>query len=632
MCGFVGIFDLTSKDAVDRRLLDRMNTAQAHRGPDGEGLHLEPGLGLGHRRLSIIDLEAGAQPFFSDDQSVVVVYNGEIYNFRSIARDLEEKGYRFRTRCDTEVIVYAWQEWGVECLHRFRGMFAFALWDRNQQTLFVARDRIGIKPVYYTVAGGKFLVASELNPLRLSADVSRRIDESAVEDFFAFGYIPDPKTIFDGVHKLAPGHYMCMRRGTTTPEQVKYWDVPFGEARFSGSGDQAAEELMERLSESVKLRLISDVPLGAFLSGGIDSSAVVASMSELSNSPVTTCSISFGDPEFNESKYASQVAGQFRTDHHSEQVEHDDYSLLPRLSGVYGEPFADSSAIPTFRVCELARKHVTVALSGDGGDENLAGYRRYRWFEFEEKFRRVLPEKFRASVFGLLGAAYPKADWAPRIFRAKATLQAIARSSIEGYFHGVSITDEKLRSSLFSDSLLGRLDGYRAMSVFEEHAKQFKGSDTLSLVQYLDFKTYLPGDILTKVDRASMANSLEVRVPLLDHKLVEWIASLPPEMKLRSGEGKYVFKQALQGTLPNEVLYRSKMGFAVPLGSWFRGPLRDVARKGILSAEMLDSGLFSHATLSRILDEHAAGTRDFSTIIWALLMFSQFLQTDVSMS
>jgi asparagine synthase (glutamine-hydrolysing) len=355
-------------------------------------------------------------------------------------------------------------------------------------------------------------------------------------------------------------------------------------------------------------------------------------MSGLSDSSVKTCSISFGDPEFNESKYAGQVASQFGTDHRSEQVEHDDYSLLPRLSSVYGEPFADSSAIPTYRVCQLARKHVTVALSGDGGDENLAGYRRYRWFDFEEKFRRRIPEKLRAGVFGLLGAAYPKADWAPRIFRAKATLQAIARSSIEGYFHGVSITDEILRSSVFSMNLRERLDGYRAVSIFEEHAKQFLGDDSLSLIQYLDFKTYLPGDILTKVDRASMANSLEVRVPLLDHELVEWIATLPPDMKLRSGEGKFVFKKAPHNILAKEILYRPKMGFAVPLGSWFRGQLRDAAREGILSDEMLSSGLFDQKVLTRILDDHAAGLRDYSTIIWALLMFSQFLRTDVKIS
>jgi asparagine synthase (glutamine-hydrolysing) len=511
-------------------------------------------------------------------------------------------------------------------------MFAFALWDKSKETLFVARDRVGIKPVYYAVSDGTFFVASEFNPIRLSPHVSAQIDIAAVEDYFAFGYVPDPKTILAGIRKLAPGHYMCVRRGITEPVPVKYWDVPFGASRFSGSMDEAADHLLEKLSESVKLRMIADVPLGAFLSGGIDSSAVVASMSGLSNSPVTTCSISFGDPDFNESKYASQVASQFGTDHHCEQVEHDDYSLLPKLSSFYGEPFADSSAIPTYRVCELARKYVTVALSGDGGDENLAGYRRYRWFDFEEKFRRQIPEKLRASVFGFLGAAYPKADWAPRIFRAKATLQAIARSSIEGYFHGVSITDEKLRSSLFSDKLLGNLDGYRAASVFEEHAKQFQGEDTLSLIQYLDFKTYLPGDILTKVDRASMAHSLEVRVPLLDHELVEWIASIGPEMKLKSGEGKFLFKKALHGILPQEILYRSKMGFAVPLGSWFRGPLRDVAREGILSEEMLDSGLFAQRTLSRVLDEHTTGARDFSPIIWALLMFSQFLRTDVAVS
>ena len=600
MCGFVGIFNLQTTDAIDESLLARMNAAQTHRGPDGSGLHVEPGLGLGHRRLSIIDLEAGAQPFYTEDRSVVVVYNGEIYNFASLAKELKKLGHRFRTRCDTEVIVYAWKQWGIECLRRFRGMFAFALWDSNQQILFVARDRIGIKPVYYTVAAGKFFVASELNPLRLSPDVPRKIDASAVEDFFAFGYVPDPKTILENVYKLAPGHYMCLRRGNGVPLQTKYWDVPFGENSFSGSTDDAAEGLMERLSESVKLRLIADVPLGAFLSGGIDSSAVVANMAELSDKRVVTCSISFGDPKFNESMFADQVARQYLTDHHCEQVESGDYSLMPLLSRVYGEPFADSSAIPTYRVCELARKHVTVALSGDGGDENLAGYRRYRWFDFEERFRRAVPQIVRTPLFGFLGSAYPKADWAPRVFRAKATLQAIARSSIDGYFHGVSITEDKFRASLFSDELSRRLDGYRALSVFERHAKEFSGDDTLSLVQYLDFKTYLPGDILTKVDRASMANSLEVRVPLLDHELVEWIAGLSPGMKLRSGEGKYVFKRALQRMLPNDILYRPKMGFAVPLGSWFRGPLRDAARDSILSTEMLDCGLFRQEKLSHV--------------------------------
>lgn len=630
MCGFVGIFNLKASDAVDENLLARMNAAQVHRGPDGDGLHVEAGLGLGHRRLSIIDLEAGAQPFYSVDRSVVIVYNGEIYNFANLANELRQFGHQFRTHCDTEVIVYAWKEWGVDCLRRFRGMFAFALWDRNQQILFVARDRIGIKPVYYSVAAGTFFVASELNALRLSPDVPRKIDESAVEDYFAFGYVPDPKTILHGVHKLAPGHYMCVRRGAAAPKQIKYWDVPYGATRFTGSAEDAEEELLERLSEAVKLRMIADVPLGAFLSGGIDSSAVVASMASLSEKPITTCSISFGDPQFNESMFADQVAQQYGTDHHCEQVDADDYSLLPKLSRIYGEPFSDSSAIPTYRVCNLARKSVTVALSGDGGDENFAGYRRYRWFNFEEKFRRAIPQKIRAPLFGFAGSIYPKADWAPQIFRAKATLQAIARSSIEGYFHGVSITDEGLRASLFSKRFSRKLDGYRAVSVFEKHARQFEGEDTLSLIQYLDFKTYLPGDILTKVDRASMANSLEVRVPLLDHELVEWIAGLPPELKLRSGKGKYIFKRALQGTFSNEFLNRPKMGFAVPLGSWFRGPLSVVARKSILSAEMLDCGFFEQGMLSSILDEHVAGMRDFSTVIWALLMFSEFLRGEVT--
>lgn len=625
MCGFAGIFDLRDRRPIDDELLARMNKALYHRGPDGDGFHVEPGVGLAHRRLSIIDVEGGKQPIYNEDHSVVLVYNGEIYNFVALVRELEACGHKFRTRCDTEVIVHAWEEWGELCVRRFRGMFAFALWDRNQETFFVARDRLGIKPVYYSVdSEGRFVVGSELKAIECAQSVSREIDVSAVEDYFAFGYIPDPKTIFRSVRKLSPGHVLLLKKGVEQPIQRKYWDVSFDPV-FSGDERDATAELNKRLAEAVRLRMIADVPLGAFLSGGVDSSAVVATMAEISESPVLTCSISFGDPNFNESSFANAVANRFDTQHFCDQVEADDYSLLSVLASTYDEPFADSSAIPTYRVCELARKHVTVALSGDGGDENLAGYRRYRWFEFEEKFRRKIPDSLRVPIFRFLGSVYPKMDWAPRMFRAKATLEAIGRNSIQGYFHGVSVASDSLRDMLFSDQFRTSLAGYRANEVFDQHAASFEGVDSLSLAQYLDIKTYLPGDILTKVDRASMANSLEVRVPLLDHEIVEWMATLPTGLKLHRGEGKYVFKKAMEGKLPRDVLYRPKMGFAVPLANWFRGPLRDLVREKVLSESMTESGIFNYGTLRNILDQHSAGTRDYSAIVWSLLMFSEFI-------
>jgi asparagine synthase (glutamine-hydrolysing) len=549
-----------------------MNDSIVHRGPDGDGLYFGEGIGLAHRRLSIIDLEGGAQPIYNEDRSVVVVYNGEIYNFVSLMEELKGRGHTFRTHCDTEVIVHAWEEWGEKCVDRFRGMFVFALWDARQNLLFLARDRLGIKPLYYSISNGTLLFASELKALMQSKELDREIDESAVEEYFAFGYVPDPKTIFRNTFKLAPGHTICVSPGNESIEQKRYWDISF-EQNYEGSADEATQELLSLLGEAVQLRMIADVPLGAFLSGGVDSSAVVAMMAAASDSPVITNSISFGEKDYNESSHAERVADLYHTDHLTQAVDSDDYSLLSKLSGIYDEPFADSSAMPTYRVCELARSKVTVALSGDGGDENFAGYRRYRWFAFEEKFRRVIPGTFREPLFSGLGAIYPKADWAPRVFRAKTTLQAIGRSSIEGYFHGVSITTRAQRHLLFNQRFRGALAGYSAIEVFDGHAKKFDGDDTLSLVQYLDFKTYLPGDILTKVDRASMAHSLEVRVPVLDHKFVEWVSALPTRFKLNGREGKYIFKKALESLLPNEILYRPKMGFAVPLGKWFRGPL-----------------------------------------------------------
>src|SRR3569623_1054569 len=429
MCGIVGIFDTRGGSTVDRALLERMNQSQFHRGPDEGGIHVEPGVGFGHRRLSIIDLSSGQQPLFNVDGLVVVVFNGEIYNYQELMAELIAAGHTFRTRSDTEVIVLAWEQWGEACVERMRGMFAFAIWDRNRKTLFLARDRLGVKPLYYALLpDGHLIFSSELKALMTDARLTRHVDPHSVEDYFAYGYVPEPKTIYTSARKLPPAHTLTLRWGAAFPAPREYWDIPFKPLPAMDERE-AGEELIARLREAVKIRLISEVPLGAFLSGGVDSSAVVAMMAEVSEGAVNTCSISFGDPAFNEAKFAAMVAERYRTHHHVDQVEADDYDLIDTLAGVYDEPYADSSALPTYRVCQLARKHVTVVLSGDGGDENLAGYRRYRWHLYESHMRGLMPAGVRQPLFGLLGSLYPKADWAPKVLRAKTTFEALARDA-----------------------------------------------------------------------------------------------------------------------------------------------------------------------------------------------------------
>ena len=628
MCGIVGIFDLKEKREINRDLLSRMNESQHHRGPDEGNLHIEEGLGLGHRRLSIIDLSSGQQPMISNDRNTVLSYNGEVYNFLDLKKELEELGYQFKTHCDTEVILYAWQAWGETCVERFRGMFAFAIWDRNKQTLFLARDRLGVKPLYYAeLTSGYFIFSSELKALKQHPDLPKIFDATAIEDYFGFGYIPDPKTIYKNVYKLEPGFCLTLTRGHPNYQPRQYWNLCFT-PRPPQDEPSTGEELIERLREAVKIRIVADVPLGAFLSGGVDSSAIVAMMAGLSKDPVNTCSISFGDPAYNESKFAAQVAERYHTQHRVEQVNADDFSLIDQLAGLYDEPYADSSALPTYRVCELAKKQVTVVLSGDGGDENLAGYRRYRWHKYEEHMRSWLPASIRKPVFGLLGQVYPKADWAPKLFRAKSTFESISRDSLEGYFHSVSSLSNELRNQLFSPQLKQELQGYHAIDVFKRHAAKAPTDNPLSLVQYLDIKTYLPGDILTKVDRASMAHALEVRVPLLDHQLVEWMAGLAPDMKLNGRVGKYIFKKSLEAYLPDDILYRPKMGFAVPLDAWFKGPLKQKVRAALLGDTMTQCGLFNQLFIEHMINQHQSGLKDYSTPIWSLLMFEAFLRTN----
>ena len=629
MCGIVGLFDIRGKSEIDRQLLEKMNQTQVHRGPDEGEIYVEPGVGLGHRRLSIMDVASGQQPLFNEDGSVVVIFNGEIYNYRTLAKQLIEAGHQFKTHCDTEVIVHAWEEWGERCVDHFRGMFAFCVLDRNHEVLFLARDRMGIKPMYYALLDqDRFIFSSELKAILAHPDFNREMNPHAIEDYFAYGYIPEPKTIFKQASKLSPGFSLKLQRGKTTIEPKKYWDVPFNQHN-SIDEPEAIETLVDKLRESVDIHLMTEVPLGAFLSGGVDSSAVVAMMSGIMKEPVNTCSISFGNPQFNESRYAQEVAERYHTNHHVEQVEHDDFDLIDKLALLYDEPFADSSALPTYRVCELARQRVTVALSGDGGDENMAGYRRYRWYMNEEKLRSTLPLSVRKPLFGLLGAIYPKADWAPRIFRAKATFEALARDSIEGYFHSVSIMSDTMRQRLFAPSFRQNLQNYKAVQVLQDYAAQSPTDDPLSRIQYLDMKTYLVGDILTKVDRASMAHALEVRVPLLDHELVEWMSSLPASVKLKNGEGKYLLKKALEPHLSDNILYRNKMGFSIPLADWFRGPLRQHVRNAVLGPVLEETGMFNAEFLEELVDQHQSGKRDYSAPLWTLMMFESFLRNIV---
>ena len=626
MCGITGIFDTRGKREIDRAVLSRMNESQYHRGPDEGALHIEPGVGLGHRRLSIIDLSTGQQPLYNEDRSVCVIFNGEIYNYQELIPDLTRLGHTFRTRSDTEVIVHAWEQWGEACVDRFRGMFAFALWDRNCDTLFLARDRLGVKPLFYALLpDGMLLFGSELKSLLAHGELRRELDPCAVEEYFALGYVAEPRTIFAQARKLSPAHTLALRRGEPMPEPREYWNVRFTLDNHL-SVEDACSELEERLRESVRLRMISEVPLGAFLSGGVDSSAVVATMAGISADPVNTCSISFADPSYDESAFAQVVAERYRTNHHMDRVESDDFDLIDTLARLYDEPYADSSAIPTYRVCQLARKHVTVALSGDGGDESFAGYRRYQLHLLEERLRTSLPAGLRRPVFGLLGRAYPKLDWAPRVLRAKTTFEALGRDSVEAYSNTVSFMREPMRRRLFSNAFKARLGGYAAIDVLRRHALRAQTDDPLALIQYLDLKTYLVGDINTKVDRASMAHSLEVREPLMDHKLVEWLASLPSDLKIRGRESKFLLKKAMAPHLPSDLMHRPKMGFAVPLARWLRGPLKGRMRDAMLGEHLAATGLFNTGYLKHLVDGHLAGTRDYSTPLWTLLMFEAFLR------
>jgi asparagine synthase (glutamine-hydrolysing) len=625
MCGIAGLFHPDVPKPVDPARIRAMADTLAHRGPDGSGVWTAPGIGLGHRRLSIIDLEGGAQPMVSADRELAITYNGEVYNFRELRAELEKGGHAFATESDTEVILASWRQWGPACLSRLNGMFAFALYDAAEDALFLARDRLGVKPLYLaTLPDGALVFGSELKALLAHPSLRRAPNPQAVEDYLAYGYVPDDACIVAGVSKLPAGHSLLVRRGRPVPAPVKWWDVDFS-SPSRASAAALEEELVERLREAVTSRMVADVPLGAFLSGGVDSSAVVAFMAEASRKAVQTCSISFDEADHDETRYAAAVAERFATAHRTRTVASGDFSLIDTLAEAYDEPFADASAIGTYRVSELAREKVKVALSGDGADEAFAGYRRYRLFSAEERLRTRLPGNAR-SALGAIGAVYPKLDWAPQFLRAKTTLIALGRSAEEAYADAVTATSLAVRSRLYSSQFRQALQGHRAEQRYVDAMRGAPATDALSRAQYADLKIWLPGDILTKVDRASMAVSLEAREPLLDHRLVEFAARLPAKFRLRGGSGKWLLKKSLETRLPREILRRRKMGFVTPVSAWFRGPLAAEAAAIAHSPAIAELGWLDSAAVAKVAADHRAGRAEHGRLLWQLLMLDRSLQ------
>lgn len=627
MCGIAGLFHSGTIKPVDPRRVERMCDAIAHRGPDGSGVWTAPGVGLGHRRLSIIDLAGSPQPMHSVDGRAVIVFNGEIYNFRELRRELEGEGARFRTDGDTEVILAAWQRWGVDCLSHLHGMFAFAIYDLDRRELFLARDRLGVKPLFMAhLSDGSVAFASELKGLLAHPLLRREVDPLAVEDYLAWGYVPDHRSFLKGVEKLPAGHFRLLAHDRAPAPSRQWWDVSFAERR-RGSTANLSAELLHHLRQAVSSRMVADVPLGAFLSGGVDSSSVVALMAEASAEPVRTCSIGFDVAALDETAYARQVAERFATDHRTRTVDPGDFALVDKLATMFDEPFADASALPTWRVCQLAREHVTVALSGDGADEALAGYRRQVFHHREEQARAVLPAALRGPVFGALGRAWPKADWAPRPLRAKATLLSLSEDGAAGYARALSVLAPELRMDLYTETFRRELGDYRAEMPLIELMRGAPARSGLDRAQYADLKFWLPGDILTKLDRTSMDVSLEAREPLLDHRLIEFAASLPHRQRIRGTQGKWLLKQTMQRYLPDEVLYRPKQGFVTPLAQWFRGPLAATARTVAAGPRLAQTGWLDPRRLSQIAEAHISGRSDNSRVLWQLVMLDRSLET-----
>ena len=627
MCGIAGLFYSDAHTIPEILQIQAMTDAISYRGPDGEGFHLEPGLALGHRRLAIIDPAGGHQPMYNQNRTVTIVFNGEIYNFENVRHKLENLGYVFQTHCDTETIIHAWEEYGEACVDHLSGMFAFALWDSTQKQLFCARDRLGKKPFYYSWIGRDFVFGSEIAALAALPGLSRSIDPRAVDDFFAYGYVPEPGTIFEAIHKLPPACTLTLEHGGT-PRITRYWEPTPHAAALTE--EEAMPELRRRLEAAVACRLVADVPLGAFLSGGVDSSAVVATAAGLRAEKLDTFTIGFEGAE-DETPYAAEVAERYATRQHNDRAAATDMiDAARRQAKIFGEPFGDSSSVPTHTVCRLARRHATVAISGDGGDEVFGGYRRYRWHSLVSGVRKHLPAGLRRQAIGRLAALYPKLDRAPRFLRAKHTLTELSLDDAQGYARTVTRVHETQRRALFSPGLRARLGGHDPFTLLANIMQQAEQADPLLQAQLADLATWLPGDILTKVDRASMAASLEVRAPFLDHDFLNWGMGLPASLKIGPNGGKHILKRALEPLLSHRILYRPKQGFATDLAPLFRREMPRV-KALLLGAPMLESGLFDPDAIARLLDEHESRSFDHAQPIWLLLAFEGFLASLASL-
>lgn len=627
MCGICGVYNFNSGNNVDSTLIQRMCEVIKHRGPDEEGTYINRNIGLGHRRLSIIDLAKGHQPLCNENKTIWIVFNGEIYNFQQLRNWLIEKGHIFQTNSDTETIIHLYEEKGDDFVTDLRGMFAIAIWDEKKKKIILARDRLGKKPLYYLADKDKLVFASEIKSIIEDKTFTRQIDYEALDDYFSFMCVPASKSIFKNIKKLLPGHILV-----ATPEKLsikEYWDLTF--LPDEGKNEKYySEHLLELLSSAVECRLMSEVPLGAFLSGGIDSSVVVALMATLLDHPVTTSSIGFKEEAFNELEFARLIVQRYNTNHYEQVVTPDTVEVINKLVWHFDEPFADSSAIPTYYVSKTAKEHVTVALSGDGGDEIFAGYtRRYFYDRLENQIRNLLPEFIRKGILPPIANYYPKLDWLPqvlKILRVKTILTNITLSPEQAFFNSMSIFNKGQKDKLYSGDLKTKLSVYDSFSLFEYYFNKTKGWDPLSRVQYVDIKTYLPNDILVKVDRMSMAVSLEVRAPFLDHKLIEFVATIPSNLKLKGMLSKYILKKTISHLLPNEILTRKKMGFGVPIGIWFKNELKNMTQEILFNSKFSQRGYFNIEFVREMWNQHQRGISNFSSHLWALLMFELWHQ------
>jgi asparagine synthase (glutamine-hydrolysing) len=623
MCGIVGFVNNRDK-AIDRSILEKMNRAIIHRGPDEDGFYIHENVGLAMRRLSIIDLAGGQQPIFNDDRTKAIVFNGEIYNFQELREGLLKRGHQLRTNSDTEVVIRLYDEEGPACLRHLRGMFAFAVWDEREKSLFIARDRVGKKPLLYSLRpDGSLIFGSEFMALLQHPDTSRQINREAIDAYLSYLCVPAPLTAYQEIRKLEPGHWLLWKNGEIKTE--RYW-LPDFNKKIKISPEEAEEETLRLLRESVKLRLISEVPLGAFLSGGVDSSTVVALMAEASEKPVKTFSIGFEEEDFSELKYARAVARHVGAEHHEFIVKPDALEVLPLLVERYGEPYADSSAIATYYVSKETRKHVTVALNGDGGDESFAGYERYVAMNLAEKYHQI-PAFLRKGLIEKAVDLLPTSEIKrSRLRDGKRFIKAAGLPKVERYFRWVSAVQQESKNQLYSRVFRNEIAGNNSADFLAPWFARANGAGIVDTVMFTDQMTYLPNDLLVKVDIASMAVSLEARSPLLDHKVIEFAASLPQDIKLKSAETKTLLKRVAAKLVPREVIYRKKMGFGVPITHWFRGRMKDFLKENLLSEKFAGRGIFDQAVVERLVKEHTEAERDHVWQLWTLLMLELWQQ------